>query len=314
MTDSYDLLIRNATIVDGTGAARYSGDIGIRGDRIAQLGALDAAQADFEIDASGKVAAPGFIDAHTHDDRLLLSGPEMTPKLSQGVTTVIAGNCGISLAPAPSGMRAPITPPLDLLDTEGEWFRFPRFADYVEELSARPAAINAALMVGHTTLRVITMNDVTRAASLTEIAHMRTMVREALMAGAIGGSTGLYYEPAAAAPTQEIIAAFQPLREFGALYVTHMRNEADRVMDSLKESFRIAREIGVPVVISHHKVNGVANYGRSEQTLAFIAQHMQDQRIGLDCYPYAAASTVLSAPRAAASTRTLITWSKPCPE
>src|SRR5207344_83241 len=117
----------------------YAGDIGVRGDRIAHIGALTGADAALEIDANQKVAAPGFIDAHTHDDRLLLSNPEMTPKLSQGVTTVVAGNCGISLAPAPAGLRAPVTPPLDLLDSEGAWFRFPTFAAYVEELGARPA-------------------------------------------------------------------------------------------------------------------------------------------------------------------------------
>ena len=143
---------------------------------------------------------------------------------------------------------------------------------------------------------------------------MRSMVHEAMAAGAIGASTGLYYEPAAAAPTEEVIETCRPLREFGGLYVTHMRNEAERVMDSLEESFRIGREVGVPVVISHHKVNGTANHGRSGQTLAFIAEQMRDQSIGLDCYPYAAASTVLSAGRAAASSRTLVTWSKPCPE
>jgi N-acyl-D-amino-acid deacylase len=185
----------------------------------------------------------------------------MTPKLSQGVTTVIAGNCGISLAPAPSGMRAPVPPPLDLLDGDGGWFRFPTFAAYVEELRARPPASNCALLVGHTTLRVITLDDVDRPATAAEIARMRTMVHEAMAAGAIGASTGLYYEPAAAAPTEEVIETCRPLREFGGLYVTHMRNEAERVMDSLEESFRIGREVGVPVVISHHKVNGTSNHG-----------------------------------------------------
>jgi N-acyl-D-amino-acid deacylase len=314
MTEHYDLLIRNATVVDGTAAPRYAGDIGVRGDRIVRIGPLAEARADVEIDAAGKVAAPGFIDAHTHDDRLLLSSPEMAPKVSQGVTTVIAGNCGISLAPAPSGMQGPVTPPLDLLDGDGGWFRFPTFAAYVEELRARPPASNCALLVGHTTLRVITLDDVDRPATAAEIARMRTMVHEAMAAGAIGASTGLYYEPAAAAPTEEVIETCRPLREFGGLYVTHMRNEAERVMDSLEESFRIGREVGVPVVISHHKVNGTANHGRSGQTLAFIAEQMRDQSIGLDCYPYAAASTVLSAARAAASSRTLVTWSKPCPE
>ena len=112
------------------------------------IGRLEDVQADAEIEAAGKVVAPGFIDAHTHDDRLLLSAPDMAPKVSQGVTTVVAGNCGVSLAPAPAGMRKPITPPLDLLDESGSWFRFPTFAAYVEELTHKPAATNCALLVG----------------------------------------------------------------------------------------------------------------------------------------------------------------------
>ena len=314
MTEHFDLLIRNATIVDGTRAPRYSGDIGVRGDRIEHIGRLDGARADIEIDATGKIAAPGFIDAHTHDDRLMLSSPDMAPKVSQGVTTVVAGNCGISLAPAPEGMSAPITPPLDLLDNVGEWFRFPTFRAYVEELGAKPAATNSALLVGHSTLRVVAMDNLERPATPTEIARMRELAHEALAAGAIGGSTGLYYEPAAAAPTEEVIEVFRPLTQFKALYVTHMRNEAEHVTDSLDESFRIARELGVGVVISHHKVNGLPNHGRSTQTLELIRRQMQVQEIGLDCYPYCAASTILSAQRATVASRVIVTWSNPCPQ
>jgi len=314
MTARYDLLIRNGTIIDGTGAPRYRADLAVSGGRIAQLGALDGTQGEREIDASGKVVAPGFIDAHTHDDRLLLSGPDMAPKVSQGVTTVVAGNCGISLAPAPSGMKKPITPPLDLLDEDGAWFRFPTFAGYVEELRARPAATNCALLVGHTMLRVVTLADVERPATAVEIGRMRELAREALAAGAIGVSTGLYYEPAAAAPTEEVIEVCRPLREFGGLYCTHMRNDAERVLESLDETFRIGRELGVPVVISHHKVNGTPNHGRSGETLALIAQRMRGQEIGLDCYPYTASSTMLSADRVRAAMRVVVTWSKPHPE
>jgi N-acyl-D-amino-acid deacylase len=314
MPERHDLLIRNGTVIDGSGAPRFRADVAVSDGRVAQLGALDGARAQREIDATGKVVAPGFIDAHTHDDRLLLSTPDMAPKVSQGVTTVVAGNCGISLAPAPGGMSKPITPPLDLLDEGGGWFRFPTFAGYVEELRARPAATNCALLVGHTTLRVVTLSDVERPATPAEIGRMRELAREALAAGAIGVSTGLYYEPAAAAPTEEVIEVCRPLREFGALHCTHMRNEAERVLESLDESFRIGRELGVPVVISHHKVNGTPNHGRSRETLALIGQHMHDQQIGLDCYPYTASSTMLSADRARAATRTVVTWSKPHPE
>ena len=287
MSERFDLLIRNATIVDGTKAPRYQGDIGVRDGRIEQIGRLDRARADLEVEASGKVAAPGFIDAHTHDDRLMLSAPDMAPKISQGVTTVVAGNCGISLAPFGSDARNPVTPPMDLLEDEEGWFRFPTFGAYVETLRDKPAATNCALLVGHTTLRVGIMDDLQRSATQSEIGRMREMVREALGAGAIGVSTGLYYEPAAAAPAQEVIEVCQPLAEFGGLYCTHMRNEAEHVIDSLDESFRVGRELGVPVVISHHKVNGIANHGRSKETLALIARYIPEQRIGLDCYPIA---------------------------
>src|SRR5947209_14686970 len=144
----FELLIRNATVIDGTRAPRFEADIGVSSGKISRIGKLTE-KGEIEIDASGKIAAPGFIDAHTHDDRLMLSAPDMAPKVSQGVTTVVAGNCGISLAPAPRGMARPVTPPLDLLDDEGSWFRFPTFASYVEALEASPAATNCALLVGH---------------------------------------------------------------------------------------------------------------------------------------------------------------------
>src|SRR3954467_14291270 len=150
----YDLIIRGATVVDGTRAPRYQADIAVSDGRIAAIGRMDAEEAKLEIDGTGRVAAPGFIDSHTHDDRLMLSAPDMAAKVSQGVTSVIAGNCGCSLAPAPNGMTRPVTPPLDLLDEEGGWFRFKTFADYIAELEAKPAATNAALLVGHTMLRV----------------------------------------------------------------------------------------------------------------------------------------------------------------
>jgi N-acyl-D-amino-acid deacylase len=312
--DHYDLLIRNATIVDGTGAPRYRGDIGIAGERIARIGDLAGAHGKREIDLRGHVAAPGFIDAHTHDDRAMLSDPDMAPKVSQGVTTVIGGNCGISLAPMPRPVPSPVTPPLNLLDSKGEWFRFRSFAAYLDALRQQPAATNCAMLVGHTTLRVVTMDDLGQPANKEQIAAMRELVEEALEAGAIGVSTGLFYEPAIAAPTEEVIETCRPLKAHGGIYCTHMRNEGDTVIDSLEETFRIGREVGVPVVISHHKVVGENNHGRSEETLAFIRRNMQQQPICLDCYPYTAGSTVLSADRAKGSARTIVSWSKTLPQ
>ena len=310
MRRDYDLLIRNALIIDGTRRPRFAGDIGVRGGRIADIGILAAASAKVEIDAQGKIAAPGFIDAHTHDDRLLSSDPAMTPKASQGVTSVIIGNCGISLAPL---VDAAPPPPLDLID-DGGAFRFPDFASFLEELESHPAAANAACLVGHTTLRVATMSRLDRAATPAETARMQALAREALAAGAVGLSTGAYYLPAAHATTEEIIAVAQPLKDYGGRYVTHMRDEGDAIVKAMEETFRIGREVGVPVVVSHHKVVGQNNFGRSVETLALLRQAGERQSVCLDCYPYTASSTILRADRIALSSRILITWSKPHPE
>jgi N-acyl-D-amino-acid deacylase len=314
MQDSFDLLIRNAEIVDGTGAPRFAGDIGIRGDRIERIGDLSGRSGRSEIDLAGRIAAPGFIDCHTHDDRVMLSGGEMAPKVSQGVTTVIGGNCGISLAPMPRPVPQPVTPPLNLLDEDGGWFRFPTFAAYLQALRAQPAATNCAMLVGHTTLRVATLDDLERPATAAQIRQMRALVQEAMEAGAIGVSTGLFYEPAVAAPTEEVIETCRPLKDFHGIYCTHMRDEADGIVDSLQETFRIGREVGVPVVISHHKLVGPQNYGRSAETLELIRRQMALQPVCLDCYPYTAGSTVLSADRAASSSRVIVTWSKALPQ
>jgi N-acyl-D-amino-acid deacylase len=307
--ERYDLILRGATVIDGTRAPRYEADVGVQGDRIARIGDLGDARAGTEIDAGGKIASPGFIDAHTHDDRLLLSAPDMAPKTSQGVTTVVTGNCGISLAPLEPGDR-PVPPPLDLLGG----YRFASFSDYVEALEQAPAATNAALLVGHTTLRAGTMQELGRPAQEKEIRDMQARLQEALEAGAIGCSTGTYYEPARAATAEEIIEVCRPLSARKALYCTHMRDEADLVLDSLEETFRIGRELGVPVVVSHHKVAGRPNFGRSKETLARIAEAMKQQAVSLDCYPYHASSTILTPDRVAHASRTLVTWSKPHPE
>jgi N-acyl-D-amino-acid deacylase len=308
-----DLIIRNGAVIDGTRAPRFEADLAIEDGKIVAVGRVSG-KAKAEIDAAGKIVAPGFIDAHTHDDRLMLSAPDMAPKVSQGVTTVVAGNCGVSLAPAPNGMPSPVTPPIDLLDPTAAWFKFRTFRDYVAALEQDPPATNCALLVGHSMLRVQTMTDLDRPASAKEVSRMRELVEEALEAGAVGGSTGLYYEPAVAASTEEVVEVFRPLSKRKALYCTHMRDEADRVLDSLEETFRIGRELGVPVVISHHKVAGKPNHGRSAETLPLIEKAMRGQKIGLDCYPYCASSTILSYSRTLHASKTLVTWSVPHPE
>ncbi len=311
MVDAADLIIRNARLIDGTGAPSTHGDIAVDDDRIVGLGDLGQAHAAVEIDAGGKAVAPGFIDVHTHDDRALLIDPLMAPKVSQGVTTVITGNCGISLAPLRTSGRPPA--PLDLVCPDGDGF-FGEFDDYLAVLDADPAAVNAACLIGHASLRVEAMDALDRPATGNEIASMRHRLERSLEAGAIGLSTGLYYAPAAAAPTSEIIELVTAVQAAGGIHTTHMRDEADRVTESLEESFAIGREAGVPVVISHHKCSGQANHGRSTETLALIEAARHHQEVGLDAYPYIASSTSLGSTKLADATKVLVTWSQALPE
>ena len=306
-----DLIIRGGSVIDGTRAPRFEADVGIADGIIVALGDLSARSAADEIDARGRIVAPGFIDAHTHDDQALLSLPDMSFKVSQGVTTVITGNCGISIAPLPA--HAPLPPPLNLLEGGGQ-SRFDCFTDYFDALRASPAAVNVAALVGHTSLRVSTMDSFDRAASAAEIDAMHTLLAQALDAGAIGLSTGTFYPPAGHASTEEIIAIGRALSGRGALYTTHMREEADQVMQALDESFRIGRELDVPVVISHHKVMNRANFGRSAETLPHIRRAMQCQCVSLDCYPYTAGSTMIRDDRGMLDGRVLIASSVPHPE
>jgi N-acyl-D-amino-acid deacylase len=305
-----DFILRGGEVIDGSGRARFRADVAIAGDRIAEIGTVALVAGAREIDVSGKIVAPGFIDVHTHDDRALFATPEMAAKASQGVTTVVTGNCGISLAPLTID-HAP--PPLDLIGDAAD-YRYGRFADYLAALDRAPAAVNAACLVGHSTLRVGAMAALDRPAEAGEIDRMRESLQEALDAGAIGMSSGLAYAPAEHAAAAEIEALTALLRPAGALYTTHMRNEGERVLESLEESFAVGRAAGVPVVISHHKTIGRANFGRTAATLPVIAAAIDEQPVGLDAYPYIASSTVLSAGQAERAAKVLVTWSKSAPE
>jgi N-acyl-D-amino-acid deacylase len=311
MSAHHDLLIRGGTVIDGTKAPRFDADIAIHAGRIVAIGDLSNATADRVFDASGRIVAPGFIDSHTHDDQAVLSQPHVPFKVSQGVTTVVAGNCGISAAPLRADMELP--QPLNLIDAPRD-ARHATFASYFNALRAQPASVNVAAMVGHSTLRALVMADLDRPANQAEIAAMRSHVEEAMQAGAIGMSTGTFYPPATHATTEEIIEVGRPLSTRKALYVTHMRDEGDRVMEALDETFRIGRALGVPVVVSHHKVQHPRNHGRTKETLAFIREQMQHQCIGLDCYPYTAGSTMIRTDRGMIDARVLIASSEPHPE
>lgn len=202
--------------------------------------------------------------------------------------------------------------PLALLETAPEG-RFTSFAAYLAALRAKPSSVNVAALVGHSTLRAVVMPDLDRPADAQEIARMREMVEEAMQAGAIGLSTGTFYPPAAAATTEEIIEVARPLSARKALYVTHMRDEGDRVMESLEETFRIGRELDVPVIVSHHKLQNQRNFGRSRETLPLIRETMKHQCVSLDCYPYTAGSTMIRTERGMLEGRVLIASSEPHP-
>lgn len=309
----FDLIIQNGFVIDGSGRSGRLTDVAVQGDRIVEMGNLSEKTARHHIDASGKVVSPGFIDVHTHDDASLILRPEMTSKLSQGVTTVICGNCGISGAPYSSEGNPP---GLLRLVFKSDTFVAESMHEFMEKVDAAKPTINSAFLVGHTTLRMEVMgsDDLERSATHDEIAQMRTKLEESLAQGAIGLSTGLFYEPAFNASTDEVIQVAKGLKSYGGIYTTHMRDEADKVVESIEESLEIGRQIEVPVVISHHKCQGKRNFGKSTQTLKLIHEAKSHQALSLDVYPYDACSTVLEESMVNNAIKTLISWSDPYPE
>ncbi|WP_438857945.1 N-acyl-D-amino-acid deacylase family protein [Achromobacter spanius] len=312
--ERYDVLIRAGTVIDGTGADRVRGDVGVRDGHIAAVGDLHGARADVELDAAGRIVAPGFIDTHTHDDRYLSIDPGMPAKLSQGVTTVVTGNCGISLAPWRSGWRSDVPAPVNLLGNVVSDFPYETFGAYLDNLERDPPAVNAACLVGHTSLRAAAMDDLNRPATASEVAHMQDLLREAMQSGAIGLSTGTAYPAAMPATLDELIAVASVLREYGGVYASHIRDEGDRIFAALDEAFAVGAAGDAPVLISHHKLIGPRNHGRSVETLAHISQVAQRQEVALDCYPYVAGSTILRKDRLAVSSRVIVTKSVPYPQ
>jgi N-acyl-D-aspartate/D-glutamate deacylase len=282
-----DLAIRGARILDGSGAPAFDGDLAVRGERIEAVGSLAAGAARREIDARGLALAPGFVDAHTHDDGALLAHPGMEFKLSQGVTSVVVGNCGFSAAPLLPG-RAPPPASAGLLGAGADWTDLRGYLAAVER--ARPA-LNAIALVGHNHLRAQVVGTQDRAPSAAELAEMRGAVDEALEQGACGFSTGLVYTPGRFAATEEVVELARPLRGHGALYATHMRNEGDGLLESIEETLRIGREAGCAVHVSHHKAAGLRNFGRVSESLARIDRaNREGLDVTLDVYPYTASS------------------------
>jgi N-acyl-D-aspartate/D-glutamate deacylase len=308
---SCDILIRKANVLDGTGSGGKLLDVALCDGRICAIGADLDCKASTYVDGEGLVLAPGFIDVHTHDDISVIRNPAMLPKLSQGVTTVIVGNCGISAAPVELGDSLP--DPMNLLGSADD-FCFPTFESYVTAIRNAHPAVNVAALVGHTALRNNHMDRLGRAATDAEIARMRMQLCEALDHGALGLSSGLAYLSANAATSEEVMALAQPLAAAGAVYTTHMRSETEGILDAMHEAFEIGRLSKVPVIVSHLKCAGIANWGRSGEVLHTLDAARRKQQIGCDCYPYAAGSSTLDLRQVDERVKIAITWSTPHPE
>jgi len=309
-------LLEHGLIVDGTGSAAWSGDVLLRGERILAVGPnlrtqLPAGVSMSEVEAvdcRGLAITPGFIDVHTHDDAIVLDAPEMTPKLSQGITTVVTGNCGLSVAPYV------VDEPLGALTLLGRSFKYPSVAAYARAVQLAQPALNVAPLVGHTTLRFACMSDLSRPASAQQLEAMCALLERCMAEGAIGLSSGLFYAEAMPAPAAEVTALARVVARHHGVYTTHMRSEMAGILDAMQEASDTAFAAGVPLIISHHKCAGPANWGRTQETLPLIDRLAERQAIAMDVYPYVAGSTVLREDLVDGIIDVLVSWSAPHPE
>ncbi|AUZ54294.1 D-aminoacylase [Stenotrophomonas acidaminiphila] len=304
----HDVLIRNALVLDGSDRPGGHADVAVRDGRIVAVGTVDGGARQV-IDAGGRALAPGFIDVHTHDDLEVLRNPGMASKLSQGVTTVVVGNCGISASPV--RIRGEVPDPMNLLG-EATDFRFADFASYRQAVEAACPAVNVAALVGHTALRQNHMERLDRAATAAEIAAMRAQLRASLAQGALGLSSGLAYGSAFHAPSSEVAELARELPS-GGVYATHLRDEFGGILGALDEAFDAARAPRAAVRVSHLKCAGVDNWGRSREVLHRLDAASADQDVACDCYPYAASASTLDLKQVTDAYDILITWSAPEP-
>src|SRR5258708_6972000 len=273
--DAYDIVIRHGHIIDGTGSPWYSGDIGIRGGKIAAIGNLSGASAKRIIDARGMVVAPGFIDMLGQSDVTILINPHLPSKIFQGITTEVTGEGG-SIAPLNDAIVK-----ADRISWEhyGVTPTWRTYREYFARLRKQGIGINVADYVGATQVRRVVLGDDNRAPTPAELERMKALVRQAMQEGAIGVSTSLQYAPAPYAKTEELIALASEAARLGGIYASHIRDEGDAIIPALDEAFRIGREAKIPVEIWHLKAAGKSNWGRMPQIIAHIGQA---RREGLD--------------------------------
>ncbi len=264
----FDVLILHGHIVDGSGSPWYSGDVGIRGGRIAAIGALSGAPAKRILDAHGKVVAPGFIDMLGQSEITILVDPRLPSKIYQGITTEITGE-GNSAAPLNDAMIAAGRSQYDHYHITPDWRTF---RDYFTRLERQGLGINLASYVGATSVRRMVLGDADVQPTAAQLDRMRALVREAMRDGAVGVSSALEYAPAPYAKTAELIALAAEAAPLGGIYATHMRSEGDQVMESVDEAAQIGRQAQIPVEIWHLKVAGKANWGRMPDIVAHIDQ------------------------------------------
>lgn len=295
-----DIIIERVRIIDGSGAPAFLGSVGMEQGRLRIFRGAGAPAAALHIDGAGLTAVPGFIDAHSHGDLTLVSPYAAASKLTQGITTQVAGQCGVSLFPcAPKETEqlrrfvAGIAPYPELPDDPAAACESAgTFFDWMERLQS---PLTTRCFVGHGTLRLWAMGYASRRPDEGELKRMQAMLRRCLREGAMGLSTGLVYAPSCYADNDELLALLRVVHEEGGYYATHPRNEADTVIEARAEANRLAMEAGVPLCVSHLKAAGRANWGKPHRVLELIDRAVDDGLDALiDCYPYAAGNTSLN--------------------